>query len=271
VSIVTPVFNGAEYLDELINSVLRQDYPHIEHIIIDDGSTDDGATVTILQRYPHLRWWSSAHKGQFATLNEGLAAARGSVVSVISADDKYVTPSAFSTVVRYWQLHPDYGCVYGRTLSIDEKGNPLPFLPVMSAGPFSRLVIRHQQNIAHCSLFVAKVLLVEQNIWFDGSFQYISDWDWIIRLSMAARFGYVDQCLSHYRVHPAQTSQRLNREIYNREHRRIALQYKNSPVVYFLLFWRRRLSTALGILRKQGPRAFGRAIVEWLNQTRGRG
>jgi glycosyltransferase involved in cell wall biosynthesis len=51
VSIITPVYNGAEYLDELIQSVLRQDYPNIEHLIIDDGSQDDGATVSVLKKY----------------------------------------------------------------------------------------------------------------------------------------------------------------------------------------------------------------------------
>ena len=50
VSIITPVYNGAEYLDELIQSVLRQDYPNIEHLIIDDGSQDDGATVSVLKK-----------------------------------------------------------------------------------------------------------------------------------------------------------------------------------------------------------------------------
>ena len=56
VSIITPVYNGAEYLEELIISVRdHQDYPYIEHIIIDDGSTDDGETVSILKKYPHLR------------------------------------------------------------------------------------------------------------------------------------------------------------------------------------------------------------------------
>ena len=63
VSIITPVYNGAEYLNEMIQSVQRQDYPNIEHLIIDDGSQDDGATVAILEKYPHLRWWSRENKG----------------------------------------------------------------------------------------------------------------------------------------------------------------------------------------------------------------
>jgi len=271
VSIVTPVFNGAAYLDELINSVLRQDYPHIEHIIIDDGSTDDGATVSILQRYPHLRWWSSNHKGQYATLNEGLAAARGSVVSIISADDKYVAPSTFSAVVRYWQLHPECGCIYGQALFIDDRGDPLPFLPPLGAGPFSLLVLRYQCKIAHCSLFVAKVLLLEGNIWFDPSYQYHGDWDWIIRLSMAVRFGYVNQCLSHYRVHASQTTQRMNRETHNREVRKIVQQYKTNRASYFLLVWLLRISTGLHVLRRRGPQGLRMAVKEWLNRRSGWG
>ena len=64
VSIITPTCNGAEYLEELIQSVTRQVYPNIEHLVIDDGSQYGGATVAILNRYPHLRWWSRENKGQ---------------------------------------------------------------------------------------------------------------------------------------------------------------------------------------------------------------
>jgi glycosyltransferase involved in cell wall biosynthesis len=58
VSIMTPVYNGSKYIEELILSVKSQDYTEIEHIVIDDGSADNGATVDILKRYPHVRWWS---------------------------------------------------------------------------------------------------------------------------------------------------------------------------------------------------------------------
>src|SRR5215207_4022064 len=92
VSIITAVRNGAPYLESLIESVLAQDYTNFEHIIIDDGSDDNDATVSILKRYPHIRWWSCENKGQYATQNEGLVAAKGSIVGIISADDVYLTP-----------------------------------------------------------------------------------------------------------------------------------------------------------------------------------
>jgi glycosyltransferase involved in cell wall biosynthesis len=188
ISIITPVFNGAEYLDELIKSVVEQDYPHIEHIIIDDGSTDNGATVRVLKRYPHLRWWSRENKGQYATLNEGLAAARGAIIGVISADDKYLTPSTLSSVVQYWQMHPEYGCIYGRTLRMDRKGDMLPLDPTLRAEPFPSWFLRYSLLLQHCSLFVHRTLVVDKKIGFDPTFRYAGDWDWIIRLSMVSQF-----------------------------------------------------------------------------------
>jgi len=266
VSIITPVFNGAEYLDGLIKSVLEQDYLHIEHIIIDDGSTDDGATVEVLKRYPHLRWWSRENKGQYATLNEGLAAARGSVVGIISADDKYVAPSTFSSVVQYWHSNPECECVYGRTLRMDSKGDLLPLDPTLRAEPFPAWFLRYSLLIQHCSLFVAKALVVDKKIWFDPSFRYAGDWDWIIRLSMAGRFGYLDQPLSLYREHPAQTRQRVSQEGLNREVRRILQRYKANPVLYWLLVYQHRFLKGLWILRQHGLQGLRAAAKDWLNR-----
>lgn len=262
-SIVTPVFNGATYLDELIESVLRQDYPHFEHIIVDDGSSDDGTTVALLKRYPHLRWWSQAHKGQFATLNDGLAAARGDIVGIISADDRYVAPSAFGAVVRHWHLHPELGCIYGQALRMDAKGNPLPFVPPMNKGPFAAWMLRYPTTISHCALFVAKALVLERNIWFDPSYRYAGDWDWIIRLSMAAKFGYLDQCLAHYREHTSQASRRMDKDIFEREYRKILRQYGVNPAICFLLIWRKRILTGLEVLRRHGLQGLARALKEW--------
>lgn len=266
VSIITPVFNGAEYLDELIQSVLQQDYPHIEHIIIDDGSTDDGATVEILKRYPHLRWWSRENKGQYATQNEGLAAARGSLVGVICADDKYVVPSTISSVVQYWHLHPQCSCIYGRTLHMDRNGNLVPLDPTYRQEPYPMWFLRYSLRLHHCSLFVAKELVLVKNIWFDTSFRYTGDWDWTIRLSMAGQFGYLDQPLSIYREHPGQTSQRLSQKLVYRERRMMFQKHKCSVVLYWLLVYQHRFLKGLWILRRQGLKGLRVAAKDWLDR-----
>ena len=206
VSIVTPVYNGARYLEDLIQSVLKQDYPHIEHIVIDDGSNDDGATVAVLKRYPHLRWWSRDNRGQYPTINEGMAAARGDILGVICADDAYAVPSAISSVVDYWRTHPECAAVYGRVLAMDANGVPWQFQPHDVAAPFPLWFLRYHTTIAHCSLFVSRDIVVQRQVWFDPETRYNGDRDWILRLYLTGLpFGFVDRALSMYRRHDGQT------------------------------------------------------------------
>ena len=188
--------------------MLQQDYLNIEHIIIDDGSTDNGATIAVLKRYPHLRWWSRGNKGQYQTLNEGIAAAQVAILGIISADDMYVTPNAISAVMSYWQLHPRFGCVYGRVLKVDEDGHQLPLENYVEInGPFPLWLLRYKSLIYHCSLFIAKEIITGNEIWFDPAFRYLGDWDWIIRLSKTGcEFGFLDQILSKYRIYSGQFS-----------------------------------------------------------------
>jgi glycosyltransferase involved in cell wall biosynthesis len=266
VSVITPVYNGSEYLDELISSVQQQDYPHIEHIVIDDGSTDDGATVAVLKRYPHLRWWSRENKGQYATLNEGLAAARGSVIGIISADDKYVVPSAVSAVIGFWQSHPECGCIYGRTLRMDINGTLLPLDPTLRQGPFPAWYFRYSLPVSHCSLFVARSLVVDKGIWFDPSFRYAGDWDWIIRLSQACGFGYLDRPLSMYREHPVQATRQASQKNWSLEVRKILEHYHANHALYWFLVYQHRIRKGLWILRTNGYRGLLAAAKFWLNR-----
>ena len=266
ISIITPVYNGSEYLDELIRSVQQQDYPNIEHIIIDDGSNDNGATVAILERYPHLRWWSRENKGQYATQNEGLAAAKGGIVGIIAADDKYVTPSALSAVVEFSQSHPECGCVYGRTLRIDSKGAPLPLDPTLRQEPFPAWFLRYSLLISHCSLFVAKRLITDKEIWFDPSFKYAGDWDWIIRLSQASKFGYLDQPLSMYRQHPVQGTQQASQKNWSIETRKVLKRYKSNYALYLFLVYQHRVMKALWLLRERGLRGLHKEARNWLKR-----
>ncbi len=266
VSIITPVRNGAQHLEELIQSVLQQDYPDFEHIVIDDGSTDDGATVAILKRYSHLRWWSRENKGQYATLNEGICAARGNILGIISADDMYVAPSTFSSAVDYLQMHPECGCVYGRTLRIDGKGALLPPDPTLRRPPFPAWFLRYALLIQHCSMFIDKEIVVAKGIWFDPSFRYDGDWDWIIRLSMATRFGYLDRDLSLYREHPNQTRQTVGRKALALEDRRILHRYKANYVLYWFLLFQHRMLKGWWLLHTGGFRGLQVAVKDWLRR-----
>lgn len=274
VSIITPVYNGARYLEELIQSVLQQDYPNIEHIIIDDGSDDGGATVAVLKRYPHLRWWSRENKGQYATLNEGIAAAKGSILGVISADDMYMVPSVVSSVVKCWQCHPECAFVYGRTLLVDSNGEPLQ-VQTDTTGLFPIWFLRYHLFIQHCSLFVSREIVVGDGIWFDPAFRYAGDWDWIIRLSMTGyKFCYLNRPLSLFRKHSNQMTQVANQEAAYLEYREVCRRYGVNYALFLItkrmLNYRAMALKVLWALRVGGISGLQVVMRDWLIR-RGRG
>jgi len=208
VSIITPTYNSSEYLEELIQSVQNQDYPKIEHIIIDDGSQDNGVTLTILRKYPHLHWWSRANRGQYATMNEGLSAANGEVVCFVSADD-LVSPGAVSSVIEYLSTHSGCDGVFGITSRIDSQGKPVPYYIPFQTAPIS--FYPYFAHISHCSLYIRKESLTKHGLVFDPSLKYVGDYEWMIRLYMARlKIGLLRCELSRVRLHAEQTSQKYS-------------------------------------------------------------
>jgi glycosyltransferase involved in cell wall biosynthesis len=228
VSIITPVYNGAVYIEELILSVQEQDYPNIEHIIIDDGSQDDGATVAILKRYPHLRWWSRENRGQYATMNEGLKMANGEFFCFVSADD-LVIQGAVRRVVESMQQHPEYDGIAGLTQFIDGTGAPYPI-----KFPFQTAPIRYYvyfSHIAHCSIYLKRARVLELNLFFEPSIRHVSDYDWILRVLARLILYRASFYLSKYRIHEAQTTAQY-RQTMAEKCRRIAISHHFNPVLY---------------------------------------
>ena len=101
VSVVTPSLNQGRYLEQAIRSVVEQDYPRIEHIVVDGGSTD-GITVEVLRRHLHLRWLSEADAGQAAAINKGFRMAAGTIYTWLNSDD-FLLPGAISAAVSALQ------------------------------------------------------------------------------------------------------------------------------------------------------------------------
>jgi glycosyltransferase involved in cell wall biosynthesis len=121
VSIVTPSYNQAKYLEATIQSVLGQDYENIEYIVV-DGDSNDGSLEIIQQYADQLAWWvSEPDRGQTEAINKGFARAKGTILAWLNSDDTYL-PGAITEVVAFFQAHPELGLVYGDANFIDAEG-----------------------------------------------------------------------------------------------------------------------------------------------------
>src|SRR5262245_2920980 len=121
VSIVTPSYNQARFIRATIESVLSQDYPNIEYIIIDGSSTDK--TASIAQEYAgRLTFISEKHRGQAHAINKGFRLARGELVSWLNSDD-IILQGALSRAVSAFERRPTLGAVFGEGYLIDLFGN----------------------------------------------------------------------------------------------------------------------------------------------------
>ena len=197
VSIVTPSYMQARFLESTIRSVLEQDYPRLEYIIVDGGSTD--GSVDIIQRYAdRLAWWvSEKDKGQTDAINKGFTHAKGDILAWLNSDDTY-QPHAITEAVQFLQNHPDAGMVYGDTNFIDENGRTIGRFPAAQTD-----LRRLRQGYVHIP---QQASFWRANLWkqvgpLDPSFYFAMDYDLWVRLAAIAPLQYTPQLWANFRLH----------------------------------------------------------------------
>ena len=199
VSIVTPTYNQSAYLRETVESVLGQDYPHIEHIVIDDGSTDD--TPRVLEEYTgRIDWESQANMGQTPTINKGWQRARGEIVTWLNSDDTF-TPGAVSKAVEYLRGRPGVGVVFGDTLFTEPDGTPIERSKARQGFDYREFVLACENPIPQPSAFIRRSVVDDAGL-LDPHYYYFMDWDFFLRAGVRHRIEYTPELLSTYRLHP---------------------------------------------------------------------
>ncbi|HKY55632.1 MAG TPA: glycosyltransferase family 2 protein, partial [Anaerolineales bacterium] len=205
VTVITPSFNQAQFLEVTIQSVLSQDYPRIEYMIIDGGSTD--GSVEIIKKYatsrgevtsPLLAWWvSEKDKGQTDAINKGFARAKGEILAWINSDDTY-EPGAVSAAVKYLQEHPEVGMVYGDCNFINDDGRVIGKFG--SAQTNYRLLRQGYAHIPQQTMFF-RAALWKQVGPLDPSFYFAMDYDLWTRIAARSEIKYVPQTWANFRLH----------------------------------------------------------------------
>jgi len=197
VTVVTPSFNQARYLEAAIRSVFLQDYPRLEYMIVDGGSTDD--SVDIIKRYESkLAWWvSEKDKGQTDAINKGFARAKGDILAWLNSDDTY-EPGVVSAAVKYLQEHLEVGMVYGDANFINEEGRVI--------GKFASAQTdyrRLRQGYVHIP---QQTMFFRAGLWkqvgpLDPSFYFAMDYDLWTRIAARSEIKYVPQTWANFRLH----------------------------------------------------------------------
>lgn len=223
VSIVTPSYNQAKYLEQTIRSVLDQNYPRLEYIVIDGASTDDSEQV-IRKYMDHLAYWiSEKDSGQGEAINKGFLRVRGEIIAWLNSDDYYL-PNTITSAVKVFEENPDVVMVYGDMLAVDERGQTMNLLKYKQLSLQDLLCF---QIIGQPSIFFRREVLEETGK-LDTSLHFLLDHHLWIRIAQHGKILHIPQTWSAARYH-AEAKNRAKAAEFGREAFRILAWAKGQP------------------------------------------
>lgn len=197
VSVVTPSYNQAAFLEQTIQSVLDQDYRELEYFVVDGGSTD--GSVDIIRRYANrLTWWTSEKdSGQAEAINKGIKRARGEIVAWLNSDDMLL-PGAITAAVQALASHPKATLVYGDTRAVDGENRILNVLHYQQLSLADLLCF---QIIGQPAVFMRRSAF-EAAGGLDTSYHFMLDHQLWIKLAQHGEMVHINQVWASARYHP---------------------------------------------------------------------
>jgi glycosyltransferase involved in cell wall biosynthesis len=228
ISIITPSFNQAEYLEKTIESVLSQNYPNLEYIVIDGGSTD--GSLEIIKKYSKkiTYWVSEKDRGQSHAINKGFSRATGDIMAWINSDDIYL-PGTLKLVAGIFQSCPELSWITSAPSTITPDG----YINYMARTPiYVRFFIRNGWHIKSLLGFIMqegtfwrRELWVKSNAKIDEKSHYIMDMQLWQLFSSYTKLVPISACLAAYRLNPARKNNDNHEKYYSEMNYRLPLVF----------------------------------------------
>lgn len=233
ISVITPSFNQVDFIERTIKSVLSQNYPNLEYLVMDGGSTD--GTVEVLKKYgPKITWRSEKDEGQGDAINKGLKLAKGEILGYLNSDDT-LEPGALRLVGEFFQRHPNTMWAFGRCRIIDENDKEIrKFITAyknfwLARYNYKTLLIL--DYISQPAVFWRRKAYEEVGEFNIKEFWEL-DYDYWLRLGRKYQPGFIDKYLANFRVHKkSKTAQDIRHFL---EEARVAKKYTKNPILISL-------------------------------------
>jgi glycosyltransferase involved in cell wall biosynthesis len=228
ITIITPTLNQVNFIEQTIASVLTQEYPDLEYLVIDGGSTD--GTIEILKKYEgSLIWTSERDNGQVDAINKGLHQARGEIVAYLNSDDIY-SPGTLLLVGSYFLNNPTAQIVTGKCHNVDINGKSIRSVITFYKNLWLRLgatnFLKVINYISQPATFWRKSLHNSFG-YFDLQYRFAMDYDFWLRIVSTTKLHLLNRYLASFRIYPTSITSSDSRKQFSEEYD-IARKYSNN-------------------------------------------
>ena len=260
ISVITPSFNQGAFLERTIKSVLDQNYPNLQYMIIDGGSTDDSVSIIKTYESKLAYWVSEPDRGQADAINKGLRRATGEWVAWQNSDDIYY-PGVFHQLAKTAGLHPDVDLIIGNLMLIDATDHPLRDLHYVR--PTYNSLVAEGMVLANQAAFWRRSLH-DRIGYLDEAKNYSLDYEWFLRLMKACKARHVNRIWGGFRIHNMSKTSDPNRRFAEETH--LILGGKKISRRFLYLYRFRRML----LLLAQGDFYYvWRGLILWFSRKRG--
>lgn len=223
ISVVTVCYNSEHTIRETIESVANQDYPNLEHLIVDGGSKD--RTLDIVREHPHLLWTSEKDKGIYDAMNKGIRRATGDIVVMLNSDDCF-RGGALLSVGKAFRDHPEWDGLFGDIIYVDSQGREI-FRRAEAVFDYDVLRFSGVCYVIHPTLFVKKSVHDRLGLYRNEDLVNCADFEFMLRMGKAGcRIGHIPEFLVNFRIHDfgMTADKRVARNI-AREHLKLMIEH----------------------------------------------